>query len=263
MFASSVRAASAWANVEDPKVAWKLYQHAMSYQTPLDRDCRLLWSSGITANPSKLDKLSVTERREAVDYAVELINQNLQYNPNDSLTLATLSRLQIVAYQVTHSAKYLQDANDSIDRSIASGGEHIPPYIIKGNLDLARSDWAGARNTFSKAKSYFADYPELDCYLAKLDFLEKKVNDETYQLLDKCWPNERAQQIIGVGDYLPTMAKYYQDKQDYQHLAPILELQLSADKTNPALWDKLYQAYLLSGDKEKAEAVREAQRTIK
>lgn len=261
-FRDSVKGASAWINNPNPQVAWDLYRQAMSYQTPLDRDCRMLWSGNIVSNPNKLTKLSLANQYLALDYAISLIEQNLELNPNDSLTLSSLTRVQVIAYQLTSNPKYLVAANDSIDRSIASGGQHIPHHMIKLSLEIAQGNWTAARAKLAEIRSFFNDYPLLICYDAKIDLMADTISEATYQALNQCFDSDRGPQTIGYLDKLTTVEQYYRQAQDFQHLAVVYEIMLSVDQTNQALWQKLFDAYRQAGQTEKLSNALQMQKEM-
>ena len=261
VFAKSVMAASYWHTGRDAQKAVDMYKDAFAIETPYNRDSRMLIANNINDNPDKLQSLSPAKRKEAVDYAISLLRQNLELNPKDSLTLFILARLQTTAFRVTAQPDYLRDALLSLDSSIASGGEHIPPYILKANLLAVMGDKDGAKKALKKAQGFF-DYPDISCRLAGIGFDEAKVSEETYQLADKCLSNPRGQELIGTGPFLDKLAARYKAAKNWELLVKVNELKLSQDMSNKALWQEIVNLYKLLGQDDKAEAVTDAMNQV-
>lgn len=257
----SVIAASYWHTSRDPQLAVNMYKEAFAIKTPYDRDPRMLLANNINDNPEKLQSLPLAKRKEAVDYAISLLRQNLELNPHDSLTLFVLARLQTAAFRVTAEPEYLRAALLSLDASIAEGGEHIPPYILKSNLLVVMGDKDKAKATLNKARSFF-DYPDLSCRLAALGFDQAKVAEETYQLADKCLAGPSGQESLGAGPFLDKLAARYRSSKKWDLLVKVDELKLSQDMTNKAMWQEIINLYRLLGQEDKAEAVTDAMNQV-
>jgi O-antigen ligase len=262
MLSGSVKAASYWQLANDPQGVWEMYKQTFAVETPYNRDSRLLPTNNILANPDKLNLLAPAKRKEFLDYAIELVRQNLALNPKDSLTLLSLSRLEAVAFSVTRESEYLRAALRDVDVAIAQGGEHIPPYILKANLLLMMGDKAGAKLTLEYAKQLYAAYPELDCYLAKIGLHETKIEDDIYVLTDNCLRSPRGQEVLGNGPFVEGLIARYRKAGDWELLVKVNELKVSRDLQNKALWLEIAELYKKLGDEEKSAAVLEAMQQV-
>lgn len=257
VFTKSVKAASYWQSTNDPLGAVKKYKEAFDINSPYDRDPRMLLANNINADPNRLVRLSAVDKQATLDYAISLVKKNIDLNPNDSLALLSLARLDITAYRLTNSGQYLKNALADIDASIANGGEHIPPYILKANILLMMGEVEQAKDALYKAQSFYPAYPDVYCHLAKIDFITEKISSTTYDLADQCLASERGQQAMGTGAFLIKLVEHYQSEKNWPLLTKVYELQLSQDNQNKELWKKLYELYKLTGQKEKADAVLE------
>jgi O-antigen ligase len=262
VFAQSVRAASYWQMTNDPQKVFDMYVEAFKTDTPYNRDSKMLVASGINSNPDKLNYLSPAKRKEMLDYAIELLRENLVLNPKDSLTLLVLSRLETIAFNITRDVTYLQAALRDIDLAIAEGGEHIPPYILKANLLLMIGDKKNATLALEKAKSLYPAYPNLNCHLAKIGLSESKPSATTYELADSCLRETGGQESLGAGAFVESLIKRYREASDWELLVKVYELKVSQDLKNKALWLEIAELYKKLGDLERSEAVLEAMNQI-
>lgn len=235
--------------------AINIYKQALSYGTPIDRDSR---TSLIQLILTKSNLLSRTDNKTAngvFDYAIELAEKNLQYNPNDSFNLMLLSQVLNTAAAFNKddpqkAERYSKEAEEAINKTIASTPRRIPMYFIKAQIYLYRGDNKKAIETLKYAISLNPEYDEAVCQLAKAYFITGDQKSG-YEQMGRCIDSGGADTIDST-DQVNDLINHFLQKKDLPKVVKLLEQLTALDPNDAKIWASLAEVYRQDGEKEKA-----------
>jgi len=227
------------------------YEKALSYNTILDRDSRDSFVREFIGNPGALVSIDPEKAAGIIDYAIELAEENIDYNPHDSLTQMQLAQILDVASRMSQDKFYFysDQALEAINKSIEASPGRIRIYYTKAQIYSARGEKDKAIETIEYAKSLNENYYDSFCNLAKYYFFYKE-EEKAYEQLDQCIDMGGAD--LFQKDLIKGFINHYQDKEDYPKLIKLYEVLASLELDNSLIWGSLARLYANAGEKEKA-----------
>jgi len=240
--------------------AYEAYKKALSYRTPLDRDSRDSFIRAISQG-SALRRVNEEKAREILDYAINLSDKNLKYNPLDSMALLVASQLLNLTstFYKNDPEKFYHYSNralEAVDKSIKSSPRRVPIYFQKAQIYLTRGEVDKAISVLEYAVGLNEDYYDSICYLARVRLAEKKKGG--YEDMDACVDKGGAS-ILAPSEFVIELARHYAAKQDWRRALKLYERLRELNPKNAKVWANLANLYLKTGDKAKAErAARKA-----
>jgi len=160
------------------------YQEPFKHNTPMDRSGIEVVLDFIDGQPELLANLSKEERKTFFNYLIELNKKTVALNSDNSLTQARLGRTLMTACINLEDKNYCQAALAPLNKSMETGGDHIPPYRVKSTVQLYLNDVDGAIATLNQALKIYPDYTQVHCQLARI-YVQLKISTESDRLLGK------------------------------------------------------------------------------
>lgn len=235
-------------------LGFQTYREALAINTPLDRDARTTMINIIINNPSIFARFSENNIEESMDFSVELIEKNLKYNENDSLTQMQAAQLyDIISRYYTKQLSVFKEYSDkaltAIDKSIAASPRRIPVYFVKGQILSTRGDMEGAEATFKEAYELNPEYAEGGCQLGNFYYINEK--DEYISYVDTCIDKQGTSLMA---DVLEDAVKRYQEDKDDGRLLLAYRALAKLNTDDAYLFATLAQAEMKAGNLENALA---------
>ena len=228
------------------------YHRAFEMNTPLDRDGRTTLINVVINNPTIFTQLSEKDFLEEFDFVLSLLEANLAYNPDDSLTqMQAAQTYDIISRYYSNQPAIFKEYSDkalaAINHSLDSSPRRIPIYFILAQIQANRGDLPAAGAALEKAASLNPDYAETSCQLANYYFL---VKDDAYRdYANRCLDNN-GQGLIP--DALQTLAEYYQKQGDAARLLASYRLLAQKETDNAVVYVNLAKAELAAGNIQEA-----------
>ena len=232
---------------------YEAYRKALSHNTPLDRDSRDSFIR-VIAQGDILKGVSKEKAREILNYAIDLSNKNLKYNPRDSMTLlinAQLLNLTSIFYK-DDPEKFYDYSNRALaaaDKSIDSSPGRVPIYFQKAQIYITRGEIDKAIETLKYAESLNEDYYDSVCRLAKLRIAEGMP--EGYEDMSACVDKGGAR-ILSPASFVVQLINYYMKKEDWPRVLKLYERLSRLNPKNTKILADLANLYANTGNKEKA-----------
>jgi len=236
------------------------YHQAMGYETPLDRDSRKSLINLVNGNAALFNKLAADAAEENLKFTVKLAEDNVKYNPADSMMEMQLAQTYNTAamFYADNQQKfsfYSKLALEAVDKAIAASPGRITVYFTKAQIYLTRGDKDNAVKTLKYAAALNQRYAEPVCYLAKAA-LYFKDEAEGYAAMDKCLD------LGGAGNLSPLelvkiALNHYQEKKDQPKILALSERWSALEPGEAKVWIRLSLLYEQSGDTDKAAAAAE------
>ena len=239
------------------------YQKAL-VGTPLDRDGRTTLINLITIDPNMLDSLTSSQAQATLDYTISLAQENVSYNPQDSLMQMQLAQILDTAarhyYQDLDKFNYYsRQAIEAIDRSIEASPGRVPVYLVKAQMQLVRGEKEEALSTIDYAISLNPDYSEAYCRLAQFYVFmdsqnkaamkdDKKLGDSLGRCVDLGGVD-----TINSNSLLVSALSYFTANSDYARALKLAERLSILNSDSAEVWLNLGKLYLLSGNQAGAE----------
>ena len=223
----------------------------------LDQDGRKTLINLIASNPSILDSVAPEKANEILDYIISLAKLNTVDNEYDSLTQMQLAQIYDVAARFNYKNQslfnyYSGQALQTIEYSIEASPKRIPIYLVKAQIQLERSENEEAVNTVKYAATLNPKYPDPYCRLAQF-YIFLKDQQDLGDALDKCVDLGGIPDILS--DKILSLAlNYYAAKADYTRAIVIAERLAYMYDKDPQVLFNLAKLYLISGDRDKAQA---------
>jgi len=249
----------------DASIVTDVYKKALSYGTFLDRDSRTIFIRSITSGQNLFGKLDNKKGAKIYDYAISLADENIKYNPNDSMAQMMLAQLlnEAARYHSGDMVKfdfYSKRAEEAIDKSIALSPGRVPTYFVKAQIYLTRGDKDKALNTIRYAIGLEEKYFEGHCQLGRLLFFFKEPV-AAYQSIDKCVEYGGSSSLLSSQSFVKTIMGHYAEKKDWPHLIKIYEVIIGGAQVKDAnLYVEAAKIYKELGDKE--NAVKKAEKAM-
>ncbi|MBU4375662.1 O-antigen ligase family protein [Patescibacteria group bacterium] len=236
------------------------YKKALSYNTVLDRDSRDSLIRVVAANFSALSGIDAQQAGEILDYVVGLAEENVKYNPRDSLMQMELAQiLNLTArFYSDNSQKfffYSDRSLEAINKSIESSPGRVPIYFIKAQIQATRNEQEEAIETLKYAAGLNEKYYDSYCNLARYYFVFKQ-EDNGYKTMDQCL-DKGGSGLLTPADYVKGLINHYTELQDWDR-SLMLYRQLSVlEASDPKVWVNLAKLYAQTGDVENAKLAAE------
>ncbi len=239
---------------------YEAYQKALSYNTPLNRDSRDSFIR-VVIGGNALRKIDKGKAREILNYAINLSDKNLKYNPRDSMAL--LINAQLLDLTSTFYKKnpdefyyYSNRALESVNKSIKSSPGRIPIYFQKAQIYITRGEIDKAIEALKYAETLNEDYYDSVCRLARVRIIEKKPKG--YEDMSACIDKGGTSTLSPAG-FVISLINHYAEKKDWPRVLKLYERLSRLDSKNAKVWANLANLYAKFGDKKKA--VKAARKT--
>lgn len=169
---------------------YQTYQEAFKNPHPLARDAKTTFIRLVSGNPQAVATLSGEQRADVLSYAVQLSEENLAENPQDSLKNLEFAQLMemVSDFQNEGSAnqkEYHQKAIKAVNQAITSSPGRAALYFVKGQILAAGGDYQGAESTMKEGIAMNPKYPEGYCRLSAL-YNSQKRTAEAMAVFEKC-----------------------------------------------------------------------------
>jgi len=166
---------------------------------PYNRDSRSTLINLIAGNPRYLTYLSQATATELLDYTLSLGEENVKYNPYDSMMNSQLAKIANLAARYNYRDldklnKYSSISVKAIEQAIASSPGRYPLYFIRADVFLTRGDKAEALASLNKIKELKPDNQEVNCQLANTYFFFEDYKP-AYELAARCAIDDKAQYL--------------------------------------------------------------------
>ncbi len=166
--------------------AFESFHQAFIPSTVLDRDSRSILINFVINNPTLMIRgLSAGKMETALDYAMSLVDRNLEYNPADSLTLMQAAQLYDISsrYYYQDSDKFKEYSDKAISfaqKAVDASPRRIPAFFVLGQIQANAGYLDEAENTFLAAHELNPNYVETSCQLANYYYLVKDSRYSDY-----------------------------------------------------------------------------------
>ncbi len=233
------------------------YKQALSYNTILDRDSRTSLIRSLISNSNILHNIDQAKAQEIVDYVIELGEENVKYNPQDSLNQMMLAQVLNLAASLNIDnpgdfSYYSNRAEEAIDKSIEASPGRVPIYFSKAQIYVTRGEKDKAIEVLKYALSLNEIYPDSQCQIARV-YLFYQMEDEGYGHMDKCLDLGGAKRLM-PSSFVRVLVNHYVEEQDWSRAIKVYEQLTTLEPNNAEIWVRLAKIYASVGEKEKAEA---------
>jgi len=240
----------------------EIYQRALNYDTPIDRDSRDSFVRSIYSNYSGLSALEKTNAQEILDYAIIQAQKNVKYNPRDSLMQTQLAYILDAAARFNSDSPqtfyfYSDQSLESINKAIAASPGRINIYFIKAQIELGRGEKEKAIETLKYAVNLNDNYYDSFCRLARVYMMLGQVAN-SYEYFDQCLDKGGAA-LLDSPDLVRLLLNNYTSLGDVERSIKLCERLTILEKENPQNWIDLAKLCAGAGYNEKAiEAAKKA-----
>ncbi len=240
-------------------LAMEAAKESLSGNTVLDRDSRNITINSIISNERNFQYLTPEKGQEVIDYALELVETNLSYNENDTLTLLQLARLLDMASRVSRYEEnrkvYMTKKIEVIDKAISISPGRIPLYHLKAQFLINSKNFDGAIIELKKSKKLNESMFENNCLLAQTYLMAGDNGDHYdqsgYKELDICL-EKKGVKMLSLKKVIDKGIKHYEDAQDFDKLIELREYFALKENKNLEAWIELMELNKKMGRKEQA-----------
>jgi len=234
--------------------SYDIFKKALSIHTGLNRDANTIYIRLISNDLERLQTIDKTKAQEMLDFGIQLADQNVNYNKNDSMDQLILSQIldATARFNMDNPDKFSYYSNRSmvaVDDSIKASPGRATNYFFKAQILASRGEGDAAIEALRYAVSLNDKYSASQCYLAKFMIYLDKGKD-TYDHMNSC---------IDLGgldvlspDILKKAANHYVETKDYVRLEKIVITLTQLEPKNIENWVNLIKLYGQLGDKTKA-----------
>ena len=238
------------------ELATEVYKDALSYDTVLDRDSRSTYINSLMSNFNSLNTLKKEKAQEILDYGIKLAQENISYNPQDSLMQMTYAQLLFNSARFYYDdqekfAYYTQKSLEHINKAINASPGRSPVYIIKSRFLQALGKNDQATQTLKYASNLNENYYEVICALGKMYF-SLNNNIEGMKEIDRCIAKGGANQLDSV-NFIKSLISYYEQINDQEKVIKLYARLATVESTKAEAWIKLALLYRENGEIEKAK----------
>ncbi len=246
----------------DIVAATAVSQEAFSYNSPLERDGRDSYVKALTRYSQGLPRLDPGDRREVLEYAVELSRKNLAYNQESALLRLRMAQTLNLASRHFFdldpelAEEYHQEALEHIDKAIEASPERIKLHTVKSQILLTRNQVDEAEEVLKEAISLNDKYDPAVCQLAEL-YLTTDQEDLGQVEMERCLNLDGSDEL-----YQPVAIKkainHYVVTEEFSRLKELYQRLARLEGNDPEVWIKKATMYYQMG--EFGEAERAARR---
>jgi len=246
----------------DIETSMTIYQKVLGNNTILDRDSRTSLINLLLSGSNSLSALSADKKREFFDFVIKQAEENVKYNPSDSLAQMQLSQVLNAASALYTDQKdkfyYFSDrALSAINKSIAASPGRADIYPSKAQIYITRGEKDKAIETLNYAASLNKEYGKPYCILAKVSLYYKDVA-EGFVAMDKCLDYNK-DNFVENPDILKFFIDHYSAVKDWPRVIVLYQGYAKVQPKDPQIFVELAKVYKESGDKDKAiEMARKA-----
>lgn len=238
----------------NPELMIEAYKKALSYNSVLDRDSRTSLIRSFS-NPSFFTQISEEKRAEAMDYIIELAEENVKYNVNDSLNQMMLAQvLNAVSGQYKGNADkfsyYSDRAIKAIDDAIAASSGRVPVYYQKAQIQMTRGENDAAMETLLYAYNLHPSYYDSACHIGRTYMFEGDT-EKGQKYLDECIDLGGASLLSPAG-YVKSLINEYVEKEEWPRVIKLYQQLTILEPKVTSHWINLAKLYSQVGEKEKA-----------
>ncbi len=235
--------------------AYEEYKEALNYNTVLDRDSRTSFIRLLLSRPGALSKMDKNKAQEILDYAISLAEENVKYNPQDSLNQMMLAQILNEASMLfpRDSEKfhfYSDRSLEAIDKSIEASPGRIPVYYQKAQIYITRDEKDKALETLQYAYNLNPKYYDTSCQMSKVYFYYKD-KEKGFEWSDKCIDDGGAN-ILAPASFVKGLVNHYTQQEDWNRLIKLYQRLTRLEPKNEKNWIKLAKLYEQIGDKDRA-----------
>ena len=232
-----------------------IYRNALSKNTVLDRDSRTSLVRLFIGNPSVLQKMDKEKANETLDYCIEIAEDNVKYNKQDSMNQMILGQILNIAanFNRDNTDKFLfysDRAFTAINKAIEATPGRIPVYFQKAQFYITRGEQDKAIETLKYAASLSDTYYDSYCHLGRT-LLYAKNEEEAYKYLDQCI-NLGGIDMISPAGLVKALINKYVELKDEDKVIKLYVRLTNLEKDNAKNWIILAKLYAKQGKKEKA-----------
>ena len=238
-----------------------IYKDAFKNNTPLDRDGKTALLNSLLTASNSLAHLSESDRNDILTYAISLAEENLTNNPQDSLMQLQRSQVYSLAFNLTNSGEYYDNALKAVDASIAASTQRIPVYFMKANILLSKQKYDEALTVINSTIEFNPEFPDAYCQLFRVNTLKavamktnKKSDAEIKLVTNNAWSNGdkcvdlNGSETLGMSkDFLVLLEHYYEGK-DWAHALIMAKQLVVFQPSSQQGWQLLAEIYGATGD---------------
>ncbi len=255
MLEGTIAGQRAWAQ-RDVVGTIDAYKKALSYHTPLDRDSITSLNRLFAGGFNSLNSLDPQQQEEIINYNITLAQQNIKYNPHDSLNQMMLAQLANAAatYYANDKEKfsyYSDIALEAINQSIAASPRRIPIYFQKAQILITRGDKDQAIATLQDAINLSDTYYDSYCHMGRT-LLYYQEEEKGYGYIDQCL-DKGGVGILQPANFVKFLINHYAEAEDWDRTLKLYEGLVKLEPKVTDDWIKLAKLYAQMGDKDKAK----------
>jgi O-antigen ligase len=153
------------------------YQEPFKLNSPMDRSGIEVVVDFVDGGTPNLANLSRETKQQFLDYLIGLSRKVVAYNPGNSLSQARLGRTMMTACLMTEDKNYCYQSLEPLNKSMATGGQHVPVYQVKSVVQLYLNDVDGAIATLQQVLKFYDGYTKVNCQLAQI-YLQLRGDSE-------------------------------------------------------------------------------------
>lgn len=228
---------------------YEAYKKALSHNTVLDRDIRGSMINILIGNNLNFSKVEDKEKlKEIIDFVIAESNKNLKLNSKDTMMNLQTGQLYNLRAQISEGKFDLTQGEFFINEALKSSPGRLQVHYILAQNKLIGKDYQKAVEILENAKNMNPSYGE-SYYNLSLAYLfgnnEEKGFENMYKAMSLSY-NVPSQQLYG-------MAKYFNNKKEYNTLAAIYLRLIYLEPKNAKLRAMLAAVYGQLGKVEDAK----------
>ena len=253
------------------------YKKALSYNTVLDRDSKASLINLISPSLAALKSIDPREAEEIIEYVVKLAEENVAYNPKDSLmqlqlAFVTDTAARFYAGNPDRFYFYADRSLEAIEKSAEASPGRIHIYYTKAQVYITRGEYEKAVEELKYAVTLNPDYSDSYCHLARVYLaIDNKI--EGYRTMDQCVDLGGVENLKSA-NYIKNIANYYVSiseriakgtypadnlESNTSRLLKLYKRITELEEDNPKAWVSLAKLYADTGQKDRAiSAARKA-----
>ncbi len=236
--------------------AYDLYKEGLEIGTVLDRDSRGSFVRSIAQHGYSLNRLNPDKRKEILDYAIELAEKNIAYNPADSMMQMRLAQVADLAASLHRSNEkpfneYWGKALEAINKATESAPERIPLLHTKAQILMTNNKTQEAVKALEKAKELNKDFERTYCLLGRV-YLSSGEQSKGYDEIDTCL-QKGGESALYSSSLVKNVINHYLEDDNWEKVTILYERLSELDPRDSKVWINLAKLYAETGKFEKAK----------